>query len=298
MPKCMLGGENELCVELNWPSQLGVENLNHQSNRSKVGDSLYCFGVVFLGGGGVASELELLQQAFDRKIGIFACDRTGLFTNRENVSLRGGAPFSAVQDVDGDFFLRKRNLTGAWINTGLYSQAWKAAADGVVSSSAAWVVKADADAVFVPSRLRRLIRDVPVGSNGIYVASCPGAAHPFFGNLEVFSRQAFLTLREHVDACKADERISWKECCLDMQPIPMGEDMFAQKCMDFHGVGRLDGVDVTLDACCPARRPQSAARDPGWLPDCSTVAMPAMHPFKRPEAWMACYNATVAAHGE
>jgi len=150
----------------------------------------------------------------------------------------------------------------------------------------------------VPARLRRLIRDVHVGDNGVYVATCPGAAHPFFGNLEVFSRQAFTTLLRNIDSCKVDVRISWKECCLDMLPIPMGEDMFAQKCMDFHGVGRLDGVDVSFDACCASRRPPSHAKDLRWLPDCSTVAMPAIHPFKEPKEWMACYNATVAAFGE
>merc|ERR1712045_699550 len=52
----------------------------------------------------------------------------------------------------------KRKETGAWVNTGMFIQVWKAIADTGVHAGMDWVVKVDPDAVFVPERLRDRIQ--------------------------------------------------------------------------------------------------------------------------------------------
>merc|ERR1712228_773115 len=70
-------------------------------------------------------------------------------------------------------------------------------------SSKDWTIKVDADAVFLPMRLREKLSTVEVTGNGIYLENCKYVKFGFFGNLEVFSRQAFSTLLANIDDCKS-----------------------------------------------------------------------------------------------
>merc|ERR1712209_284225 len=67
------------------------------------------------------------------------------------VAVGPGLQTIKVVDVEGDWHFAKRKDTGGWVNTGIFTQVWKAIANGWKSSSADWVVKVDADAVFVRS---------------------------------------------------------------------------------------------------------------------------------------------------
>merc|ERR1712203_626986 len=49
----------------------------------------------------------------------------------------------------------------------------------------------------------------------------------FFGNLEVFSVEAFNTLLDNIDSCS--QKIDWVK---GTKFGPIGEDLFAQMCMD------------------------------------------------------------------
>merc|ERR1712209_176919 len=121
----------------------------------------------------------------------------------------------------------KRKETGAWVNTGLFSQVWKAIASGSKWQSVDWVVKVDADAVFVPSRLTKKLESQLVPPSGIYLENCKYVEYGYFGNLEVFSNAAFATLIEKIDDCKADMQINWKVGIKNGKYGPMGEDLFA-----------------------------------------------------------------------
>ena len=72
-----------------------------------------------------------------------------------------------VNDVDNDFHM------GTWINTGLYTQAWKAIAVKGDYAEYDWTVKVDADAVFFPPT-GRSHQALPVAPTGAFLANCEG----------------------------------------------------------------------------------------------------------------------------
>ena len=57
-----------------------------------------------------------------------------------------------------------------------------------------WTVKVDADAVFLPMRLREKLSEIGVSDKCIYLENCKFVKFGFFGNLEVISKTAFATL--------------------------------------------------------------------------------------------------------
>merc|ERR1739844_375192 len=101
-----------------------------------------------------------------------------------------------------------------------------------------------------------------------------------------------------VDACKQDAQINWKLGVQGGKYGPMGEDLFAQACLDLHGVRRVEAFDITTDGACPADRPLDQKENKKWKPNCAEVSTPAMHPFKKTEEWEACHDATVNAFGK
>merc|ERR1712026_429708 len=78
---------------------------------------------------------------------------------------------------------------------------------------------------------------------------------------------------------------------------PMGEDLFAQACLDKFGVRRVEAFDITTDGACPADRPIDQQKNKKWTPTCAWTATPAMHPFKKVADWIKCHDDTVSAIG-
>jgi len=113
----------------------------------------------------------------------------------------------------------------------------------------------------------------------------------------VFSRVAFSTLLQNIDACKASPEINWKVGIKNGKYGPMGEDLFAQTCLDKVGVRRVEAFDITTDGACPADRPADQKKNKKWQPNCATVPTAAMHPFKKKAEWLQCHDATIAAYG-
>merc|ERR1711979_90325 len=74
---------------------------------------------------------------------------------------------------------------------GMFHQVWVKVREVGKWQQGDYVVKADADAVFVPQRLREWLGskggDTP---HGVYFENCPNVQYGFFGNLEVMSRTA------------------------------------------------------------------------------------------------------------
>merc|ERR1711860_366963 len=68
-----------------------------------------------------------------------------------------------------------------------------------------WVIKLDADAVFVQERLQKVLSTQPVSWSGTYVENCEGVQYGFFGSVEVLSHIAFETLVNKMDSCGVDK---------------------------------------------------------------------------------------------
>jgi hypothetical protein len=259
--------------------------------------TLYCFSVVMKDMGTTKKyyDLELVQGAYEKGIGIFGCDSWGVFSDAE-ADLAPGVPITKVDDVDGDFHLMKREETGTWLNTGLHYQAWKAIqAEGKYAASN-WVVKLDADAVMITSRLKHWLSDKYVPPVGIYLENCQFVKYGWFGSLEIFSKVAFETLLGSMASCKGGG-IDWKLGIDGGKYGPMGEDLFAQACLDANGVKRGTGFGSKLDGTCEADRPLEEKKNKKWKPSCDTMNTTTYHPLMKPEDWWACYEATTKAFG-
>merc|ERR1712060_409574 len=164
--------------------------------------TLYCFAIVMQDIGGTKKyyDLQLLQMAYEKQTSIFGCDSWGVFSDGE-ADLAPGVPVTKVDDADGDFHFTKREETGTWLNTGLHYQAWKAIQAEGKYATANWVVKIDADAVMMTSRLKYWLSDKYVPAEGIYLENCQYVKYGFFGSLEIFSKAAFETLLSSMARC-------------------------------------------------------------------------------------------------
>merc|ERR1712004_314957 len=132
---------------------------------------------------------------------------------------------------------------------------WKKISQDSLWADKDWTVKADADAVFLPSRLRTKLMAQEVTSNGIYLENCKYVNYGFFGNLEVISRKAAQTYIANLDDCVAS--------------------------LNYMGHEKETGSE-----------PWGEKKNKKWTPDCATTMTPAMHPFKTPKTYFDCLKAT------
>merc|ERR1712204_127953 len=120
-----------------------------------VGQSMYCFSVYTENTGSTkqSHELDILQHQHKEQLGIFQCEYSDVFSD-VSVQVGQGLMTKVVTDQEGDWHFAKRKVSGTWVNTGMFSQIWKQiSADGKYQN-ADWVLKVDADAIFVPNRMR------------------------------------------------------------------------------------------------------------------------------------------------
>jgi len=235
-------------------------------------------------------ELDLLRTQLFLGASIFGCEAWRVYSDVETWLSPNKFNTVKVNDANGDFHFAKRKKTGTWINSNMFIQAWKAIKDEGLWSGMDWTVKVDADAVFLPVRLRQRLGQFEVTQNGIYLENCKWVNYGFFGSLEVFSHNAAGTYMANLDDCmtslnyKGSEKVTGNE--------PWGEDLFAQRCMDLHGVDKVQAFDINTDAACAAWRPEGQKKNKKWRPDCATAQTPAIHHFKKPEDYFNCLKAT------
>jgi len=274
-----------LCSPLSETMQLEADYMNPAR-------SLFCFSLYAQDTGSPkpSYEVELLTEQFKRKASIFACEQYEVYSDVE-ISLGGGFLTKVITDEKGDWHFAKRKETGAWVNTGIFIRAWKSVKESGKYTNYEWVVKVDPDAVFVPERLRDRIQWMPRTINGVMLQNCQYVDYGFFGSLEVLSKRAFEVLVDNVDTCYT--QIDWKVGIKHGKYGPMGEDLFMEICMEKNGVNKVEAFDITTDGACEAKRPTDQAKNKKWHSDCK-VMTPAMHPFKKPDEWVQCLEATLA----
>jgi len=279
MKECTPGGLNGTCE--------GVAPHMRKVVASP-GGSLFCFSCYTANTGSEkpSHELELLQMQHQNAWNIFSCAEWAVYSDVV-APLGGGDMTILVQDVNNDFHFAKRKEAKTWINTGMFVQIWTAVRDAGHATNHDWVVKADADAVFFPWKLIDVLRSAKVPAEGVYMENCKFVDWGYFGNLEVFSKQAFATLVNSLDTCY--HSLPWKVGVHGGKHGPMGEDLFAQKCMDLMGVAKQENFGLTTDGACEADRPAGQEKNKKFIPSCAGVSTPSIHPFKKPEAYAACW---------
>jgi len=147
----------------------------------------------------------------------------------------------------------------------------------------------DADAVFVPQRLRTWLSSKPGDTpHGLYYENCPNVQYGFFGHLEIMTKTAVKVLTKYLEEC----HIAFAPCAnagCDWKFGAWGEDVFVQRCMDHHYVDKVEAFDVATDGACAADRPKGQEKNKKWHPqDCSQLTTVTAHPLKKPAAYKKC----------
>jgi len=254
------------------------------------GQNLYCFSVYTQNIGNdmlVNHELELLQGTYQRHAGIFACEQWDVYSDVSAPTDWGTT--IQVEDVFGDFHQLKRKDSGTWVNWGLFYQVWVKIREVGKWQSADYTVKVDADAVFVPARLRTWLAAKPGDSpHGVYYENCPNVQYGLFGHIEIMTHTAVTVLTKYLENCHAEFAPCAFDGC-DWKFGAWGEDVFAQRCMDHHYVDKVEAFDVATDGACEADRPADEKKNKKWHPtDCTQLTTVTAHPLKKPADYFKC----------
>jgi len=297
--KCPAGW---LCTELEGGDT--IVPVAHDSD----GVSLFCFSAYVQNRGVDDADdysLDLLYTQLKVKAGIFACDEWRVFSDVK-IGLNDDGSLQTVQ-VSGDDFHQSRRKDaggwggGQWINTAFYRQVWnKLAAEKDDPAMGArsyftksWLVKADPDVVFIAARLQQKLAAIKTPKEGVYIEHCKEVNYGFFGSLEVISKTAAVILFQNVEGCYNGE-VNWKGSKTAQQYGWYGEDLFAQKCMDRHGVKKIWDFSLVTDGTCKGSRPDGQKDNLQWTPDaetCRTAGTPAYKPLKMADDYFACLGA-------
>jgi hypothetical protein len=255
------------------------------------GTSLYCYVVHFRHNKGKPNkEMEMMPMQMEKGLHIYACDAWDIFSDvmfdvGDYTSIR-------VKDIEGDFCKYARPDTGACANAAIYYQVWRTIRSMQKWQDQEWVVKTDVDAVFIPQRLKDMLAVRVQPDVGVYFDNCKSVDSGFFGALEVVSTKAFKVVLPQVEDCKYT--LCWGgEECDDWKYGPWGEDKFLQECMDKNFVAKMPLYELTNDGACPGDRPEGQKKNKKFKPVCADSIAPSTHPFKTPDAWMSCHDATM-----
>merc|ERR1711920_1000653 len=162
-------------------------------------------------------ELELLNTAAAQGAGIFACEQWDVFSD-VSVRIDGtGYDTIVVEDKLGEFHQLKREDSGTWVNWGMFYQVWIKIREVGKWKAADYTIKLDADAVFIPQRLKTWLSSKPGESpHGLYYENCPNVQYGFFGHLEIISKTAVKVLTANLEECHtvfapcANDGCDWK----------------------------------------------------------------------------------------
>jgi len=276
------------------------------------GSSLFCFSAVFKNKGMSDLDdwaLDLLRTTLKKGTGIFSCDIWRVYSDVTEDLAKGGPQTVQVYPPTGESFAtdQRRKCNGGWgcnhyHDTPFYRQVWnRIAAEASIDVadsyySKSWLIKADPDVVFFPWRLKGKLAQQKVPKNGVYIEHCKKVEYGFFGSLEVLSKTAATILFQNVENCYKHE-VDWKGERGDPLAKIYGwydEDLFAQICMDFHGVRKVWDFDLVADSTCQDSRPWDRKSDLKWVPDAYTCgvrhAVVAYKALKLPSDYFACLD--------
>merc|ERR1711953_104872 len=237
-------------------------------------------------------------QAQKLKTHVFACERWMVFSDIEMKLDTNAGGFVKVAYPKGI----KRPNTKNYVNLPVFLNVWRAIKTDTNWKSFPWVVKADPSTVFIPQRLRELVRYQLVTEQGVYMENCKYVRMSFHGSLEVMSKDAFATFLDNLDDCY--ETLPWKDG-VHAHFKYYGEDKFLQFCMDKHGVTRVPSRQIVdtvpkdqniyglhLTVSCPGHRTKFETTMHKWHPNCSRSVTAAIHAFKTPKSWLECLKNT------
>jgi hypothetical protein len=244
--------------------------------------SLFCFALVVPWTGEPA--LIIWQRGTGRDIGIFGCDQAVVYSDLAGVKLLrdGGLTGDEARSLDDDVEGGSTDLHAPFCgqyhtvcNTPIFRKLWGKVISDTDFRRHAWIIKADADTVLLPSRLRRTLSfsadlQQAQAGKGSFLKNCQLGLH---GPLEVLSRQAVESYSAgHRDHCEAG--------------APPQEDVYIHDCLLKLGVRELERYDLLAEEECHRG---DFVQSPRWWA-CDEVETSAFHPFKSVDKWETCLS--------
>jgi len=205
-----------------------------------------------------SDEAKLVLAQSKNSISVFQCDGHVVLSDWL-IALSNGEESRTIGDMKAPTVDWGHGQTFA--NAHGFRKAWTAILEDGMYKPHDWVAKLDADAVFIPERLRFHIKNYPKGG-AVYVHNW-AESFGLLGPLEIASREAWDILGKRQSECYAGKK--------------SGEDGFFAACMDRLGVTHVEDVSVLLN-----KGQGEFSCYNGWAA--------AFHPFKQLDDWVACYN--------
>jgi len=226
-------------------------------------DALFCFSVMMATG----YEGPLMRAQLKKGVGIFACERYSVFSSDE-VELSAGPPAKVVTENIGDLHCNFGGPYNLALNSEIFARAWKRVFRDGHYMHAAWTAKDDPDAVFLPSRLRHLVRGADA-SSVVYLNNCDQGLH---GPIEVIALGGMKVFARNVSDCIDALQNEWTWA---------GEDVFLRHCLGYLGVNRVDDFHLLSEDHCFHKNP---AKDGCYSGEVS------FHPFKNNDGYFKCLS--------
>jgi len=221
--------------------------------------ALFCF-MVFMHG----PETDLVKNQLTKGIGIFKCDEYAVFS-QDAKSILGDGPDGELESQHFEPAPVWRSKDGTAANTQLFIHVWEAVKFDGRWASTDWTIKADPDAVVIPSRMRTHLKNHM--GHPVFILTCSKEGMPdgpmMFGALEAISKMA---MQRYYDSGAQCNNLPWQS---------WGEDLWLGNCLKQLGVS-AEADPIVDDRLCL------------WS-DCGKQSAAAFHPYKDVGSWLQCY---------
>lgn len=205
--------------------------------------TVFCYVLIMASG----YEAGLVRAQVSQGVGIFSCDAFTVYSN-ESIQLgplRQTGPEVATDIVPGSLSVPYGGKWFTALNTGIFLRVWQIVAANALFQANDWTVKADADCVFFPDRLKDVLmtkpmRSIPMLQHG------EGAAGERCGNCALPGREG-TTCKKRVHSLQDDGASC--ESALRMAARPAPDDCDCQ-CGGTSCYNRTDNVGAMFLVNC------------------------------------------------
>lgn len=220
--------------------------------------SLYCVALIMPFG----EEVSLIQVQLQQRLSLFICNEYGLFSNTSvylgTDSGQGGQQVWTAP-IGGTLNVPHGGRWGTALNTDVFIRFWQAVSLAGRWRNQQWTVKVDADAVFLPDRLRDLLRPIQQPDvTPVYLNNCKWGMH---GPIEVISQAGFNTYSSNIQSCEQIRQdamtwqpVHWNEKMLRWtgtdKDHSFGEDQYLRRCFKRLNVAKIDEFRLLDELAC------------------------------------------------
>jgi len=236
------------------------------------GPSLFCWFI----GASSGSSLDLMKNALQQKVGIFACDWFSMFSDKIVPLSADGkiVTTSLISASVGDWAWGKR------LDTQVFMAAWRVVIKQAIFKEASWTVKVNAETYFCPDRLRRRLAILQDSSAGV-ASYLRTPVHPK-DSLEVYSKKAVevYAARSNTHCGRIHLEMYTEQDCV----LPEHDCSVVGACLRRLGVvARMDHGLLLRDSCEKGR---CQPLDPS---ECGSCKYSAFHPLMSPANYSLCH---------